>query len=423
MSQNKQSVCVLGLGYMGLPTASLLANNGFEVTGVDVNQEKVDSINRKEILFDEPGLKELVLKAIDSGNFKAQTKVSEADIFVIAVPTPFTEDKKADLTFVEAATKMIASVLKKGDLVILESTVSPGTCTKLMIPILEENGLKAAEDFLLSHCPERAIPGNTMYELVYNDRIIGGIDDASCQTTKEIYESFVRGQIYLTDTTTAETVKLMENTFRDVNIALANEFAQIAEEIGIDIWETIELANKHPRVNILKPGPGVGGHCIAIDPWFLTEASTKAVLIKAARNINDAMPSHVIELAKDVLKDINQPKVTILGMAYKANVDDARETPATEIINEAKKLGWQVAMTDPYVKTSEFPDLQDIDTAITDSDCVILVTNHDQFLEIDPSTVKGKMKTLNLIDTRNFLDQAKWKNAGFTVKILGNGKV
>lgn len=418
-----KKVCVLGLGYMGLPTASLLANNGFEVTGVDVNQKKVDSINRKEILFDEPGLKELVLKAIDSGNFKAQTGVSQADIFVIAVPTPFTEDKKADLTFVESATKMIATVLKKGDLVILESTVSPGTCTKLMIPILEENGLKAGEDFLLSHCPERAIPGNTMYELVNNDRIIGGISDASCQTTKEIYESFVKGKIYLTDTTTAETVKLMENTFRDVNIALANEFAQIAEEIGIDIWETIELANKHPRVNILKPGPGVGGHCIAIDPWFLTEASTKAVLIKAARNINDAMPSHVIELAKDALKGIDKPKVTILGVAYKANVDDARETPATEIINEAKNLGWQVAVTDPYVKTSEFPDLQDIDTAITDSDCIILVTNHDQFLEIDPSTVKSKMKTLNLIDTRNFLDQTKWQNAGFSVKILGNGKI
>lgn len=418
-----KKVCVLGLGYMGLPTASLLANNGFEVTGVDVNQEKVDSINRKEILFDEPGLKELVLKAIDSGNFKAQTGICEADIFVIAVPTPFTEDKKADLTFVESATKMIATVLKKGDLVILESTVSPGTCTKLMVPILEENGLKAGEDFLLSHCPERAIPGNTMYELVNNDRIIGGINAASCQTTKEIYESFVKGQIYLTDTTTAETVKLMENTFRDVNIALANEFAQIAEEIGIDIWETIKLANKHPRVNILKPGPGVGGHCIAIDPWFLTEASTKAVLIKAARNINDHMPSHVIELAKDVLKGIDKPKVTILGVAYKANVDDARETPATEIINEAKNLGWQVAITDPYVKTTEFPDLQDIDTAITDSDCVILVTNHDQFLEIDPSAITDKMKSLNLIDTRNFLDQAKWQNAGFTVKILGNGKI
>lgn len=419
----KQTVCVLGLGYMGLPTASLLANNNFEVTGVDVNEKKVNSINNREITFDEPGLKELVLKAIDSGSFKAQTNIAPADIFIIAVPTPFTEDKKADLSFVKMATEMIAGVIKKGNLVILESTVSPNTCTKIMVPILEKTGLKAGADFLLSHCPERAIPGNTMYELVHNDRIIGGIDTKSAQQTEKIYKTFVLGKIYLTDTTTAETVKLMENTFRDVNIALANEFAQIAEEIGIDSWEAIELANKHPRVNILKPGPGVGGHCIAIDPWFLTEASTKSNLIKTARNINDAMPSHVIELAKEMLKDKEKPKITILGVAYKANVDDARETPASEIIKEAENLGWEVAVTDPFVKNSEFTDLVSLEESLENSDCVILVTNHDKFLEINPTDIKNKMKTLNLIDTRNFLDHGEWKSAGFKIKVLGNGKV
>jgi UDP-N-acetyl-D-mannosaminuronic acid dehydrogenase len=215
----------------------------------------------------------------------------------------------------------------------------------------------------------------------------------------------------------------MENTFRDVNISLANEFAKIAEEVGINVWEAIDLANRHPRVNILKPGPGVGGHCIAIDPWFLTEGSEHARIIKVARNINDEMPSHVVDLAKEILKEIEKPKVTILGVAYKANVDDARETPAKEIIDEIKALGWVVAAVDPYVKNVGFTDLVPLEEGLAESDAVILVTNHDKFLEIDPKDIKSQMKTLNMLDTRNFLDYKKWQAAGFKVKVLGNGKI
>jgi len=317
---------------------------------------------------------------------------------------------------------MISEKLKKGDLVILESTVSPNTCIKLMQPILEKNGLKAGEDFYLSHCPERAIPGNTMYELVNNDRIIGGINQESAELTRDVYKTFVKGEIFLTDTTTAETVKLMENTFRDVNIALANEFAKISEEVGINIWETIDLANKHPRVNILKPGPGVGGHCIAIDPWFLTEASNQATLIKTARQINDKMPKHVVELIKEMVGDKQNPKVTILGVAYKANVDDARETPSKEIICEAENLGFEVIAVDPLVKIGEFPDLQPLEEAVKNSDCLVLVTNHDDFKKINPEEIKSQMASLNLVDTRNFLDKNTWEKAGFKVKVLGDGK-
>jgi UDP-N-acetyl-D-mannosaminuronic acid dehydrogenase len=215
----------------------------------------------------------------------------------------------------------------------------------------------------------------------------------------------------------------MENTFRDINIAMANEFAKIAEEIGINIWEAIDLANKHPRVNILKPGPGVGGHCIAIDPWFLTEETENAVIIKTARNINDSMPSHVIDLVKSMVTSIENPKITVLGVAYKANVDDARETPASEIIKEARELGWTVSVVDPYVKQAEFPELVSIEKGLTDSDCMVLVTNHDKFKEIEPENIKSLMKTRNLVDTRSFLDHDKYENAGFKVKILGNGKI
>lgn len=418
-----KKICVLGLGYMGLPTASLLATNGYSVVGVDVNEKKVKAINDREIPFDEPGLKELVLKAIDTGKFNAQTEVPESDVFIIAVPTPITARKKADLSYVESATEMIYPKLKKGNLVILESTVSPNTCTKLMIPILEKSKLKASKDFMLSHCPERAIPGNTMHELVFNDRIIGGIDEKSKKATAAIYSSFVKGKIFLTDTTTAETVKLMENTFRDINIALANEFAKIAEEIGINIWEAINLANRHPRVNILQPGPGVGGHCIAIDPWFLTEHSDNALIIKTARNINDSMPEHVIGLAKKMLNGIEQPKITILGVAYKPDVDDARETPAKHIIESAKKLGWQVTAHDPHVKSKDFSGLSGLDPALEGSDCVILVTNHEYYRKLKPIEVKTKMRIARLIDTRNYLNHKLWENAGFDVKVLGKAKI
>ncbi|MCX6666451.1 MAG: nucleotide sugar dehydrogenase [Euryarchaeota archaeon] len=406
-------LCVLGLGYIGLPTALLLSQK-HQVVGVDINQKIVNTLNSGKLPFNEPGLDELLTRA--HGNFSAAQKVVEADVFIIAVPTPLEGSMKiADLKYVRSAAEMISLHLKDDNLVILESTVPPGTSERLVIPILRRSGLKT---FYFSHCPERAIPGNTIFEIVNNDRIIGGIDKTSNERTKAIYASFVKGNIYLTDAKTAEFVKLMENTFRDVNIALANEFAQIAEESNVDVWAAIELANKHPRVKILKPGPGVGGHCIAIDPWFLTENSTKFKIIPIARQINDSMPNNVLLLVRKLLKELKEPTIAVLGVAYKGDIGDARETPAMKFIKLAENEGFVVKVHDPYVKEFDYKILGAED-AVKDSDCIILITDHNVFKEIDPVKMAKLVRKKNLVDTRNILDHEKWRKAGFTVEVLG----
>lgn len=406
-------ICVLGLGYIGLPTALLLAQK-HEVVGVDINERIVATLNKGSLPFEEPGLNALMKKS--QKNFTAKRIVEPADVFLIAVPTPLEESMKiAGLKAVRSAAEMIARCLKNGNLVILESTVPPGTSERLVIPILKRYGV---QQLYFSHCPERAIPGKTLEEMVKNDRIIGGIDSTSSERTQEIYRTFVKGNIYLTDVKTAEFVKLMENTFRDVNIALANEFAQIAEEIKIDIWEARELANKHPRVNILKPGPGVGGHCIAIDPWFLTENSTKFKLIPLARQINDSMPNIILLMVRDVVKGIKEPTITVFGVAYKGDVDDARETPAMKFIKLTENEGFTVKVHDPYVKEFEYKILG-IEDAVKNSDCIVLITDHKVFKDVDPVKIGNLMRTKNLVDTRNILDHEKWKKAGFTVEVLG----
>ena len=426
-----RKICVVGLGYIGLPTALLFAVSGYEVVGVDIKRSITEKVNRKVMPFDEKGLQELLIKAIDSHRFRASTTPEKADVFIIAVPTPF--DKKnrmADLSYVIEATKSIASLLEKGNLVIIESTVPPGVCEKCIIPILEENcntgkvGLKAKEDFFVAHCPERAIPGNTLYEMMNNDRIIGGIDEKSSELARELYESFVTGNIYVTSIRTAEMAKLMENTYRDINIALANEFAQIAEEAGIDVWEAIELANKHPRVNILKPGPGVGGHCIAVDPWFLTEDSTKSRIISLAREINDGMPVYVLHILKDMLNKLKKENltitITIFGVTYKGNVSDTRETPALKFIRLAEKEGYKVKIYDPHVKDGDFEyPILPLEDAVQDSDCIVVIADHSEFKSLSPDEIGKLMRTRKIFDTRNCLDREKWKEAGFEVKILG----
>ena len=409
--------CVLGLGYIGLPTAVLFATHGHEVVGVDINKKVVEKLNKGEAPFFESGLNELLNKT--NGNFIAKSKVERADVFLISVPTPLEKDVMvADLKYVRLAAEMIYPNLNQGNLVVLESTVPPGTCEKLLIPILEKSGLNLG-DFNVSHCPERAIPRQTLHEMVNNDRIIGGCGKKSAELTKSIYTSFVKGKIYLTDTRTAEFVKLMENTSRDVSIALANEFAQISEECGINIWEAIELANKHPRVDILKPGPGVGGHCIAVDPWFLKENSSKFKIISLARDINDSMPNYILQLIKPLLKDIRNPTITIFGVAYKGNVDDTRETPATKLVKLAENEGYNIKCHDPLVKDFEY-EIYNLDESIKDSDCIVLVVDHDVFRNIVPS--KLKMRNKNFVDSRNFLNSEEWKQAGFNVITLGNGK-
>jgi UDP-N-acetyl-D-mannosaminuronic acid dehydrogenase len=406
-------VCVLGLGYIGLPTALLLAQK-YQVVGVDVNQIIIDELKSGKLPFDEPGLEELMKNT--KKNFTVSEKVEEADVFLIAVPTPLEGSMKiSDLKHVKSAAEMILPYLKNENLVILESTVPPGTSERLIIPILKRNGVKK---FYLSHCPERAIPGKTIYEMVHNDRIIGGVDKISSEKTKQLYSSFVKGNIYLTDVKTAEFVKLMENTFRDVNIALANEFAQIAEESKINVWGAIELANKHPRVKILKPGPGVGGHCIAIDPWFLTENSTKFRIIPIARQINDSMPNNVLQIVRKILKGTKEATITVFGVAYKGNVDDARETPASKFIKLAENEGFNVKVHDPYVKEFRYRILN-MDDSVKNSDCIVLITDHDVFKDIDPVKIAKIMRKKNLVDTRNILDHEKWAKAGFTVEVLG----
>lgn len=409
-------ICVIGLGYIGLPTALLLSEK-HDVFGCDINENVVDLINKKVPPFIENGLESLLVES----NIKAFTHPVESDVFIICVPTPFDKEvKMADLRFVKSATESVVPYLKKGALLIIESTITPGTSEKIVIPIMEKSGLKVGEDVFLSHCPERAIPGKTFEEMVNNDRIVGGICDNSTEITVGVYESFVKGKIYKTNAKTAEFVKLMENTFRDVNIALANEFAILSEEVGINALEAIGLANKHPRVNILNPGPGVGGHCIAVDPWFLTENTINSKIINTAREINEAMPSYVLSRAKKIIveQSIKNPTVTIFGAAYKANIDDTRETPALKLIKLCEKEGWNIKVYDPLVSKFEYP-LLSLEEAVTDSDLIIVEVGHDEFKELDYKRIGNLMRHKNVIDTSDVIDSTIFTVNEFSVRKLG----
>lgn len=410
-------ICVVGLGYIGLPTALLLSLD-HEVFGCDINEDTVNNINNKNPPFIEDGLEELLKES----NIRAFTHPVEADTFIICVPTPFDKEvKMADFRYVKAAAESIALYLKKSDLVIIESTITPGTCENIIVPILEKSHLCVGRDIYLSHCPERAIPGNTFKEMINNDRIVGGIDEKSSDLTVNIYQSFVKGNLYKTNIRTAEFVKLMENTFRDVNIALANEFVILSEEVGINGLKAIQLANKHPRVNILKPGSGVGGHCIAVDPWFLTENTINARLINTARSINEGMPSYILSKAKRMMdeQNIKTPTVTIFGVAYKANIDDTRETPALKLIKLCEKNGWNVKIYDPLVKEFGYP-LLPLEDAVQGSDLIIVEIGHDAFKEIDADFLSNLVRNKNIIDTADILDIQNYTKYGFNINILGS---
>ncbi|MCD6232862.1 nucleotide sugar dehydrogenase [bacterium] len=414
MAKNK-TICVLGLGYIGLPTACFLASSGYKVIGVDLDKKKINKLKNKQLPFEEPGLQKIFQKAFKNTNFSVE--IQPADVFIIAVPTPITNNKKADLRFVKQAAGDISRVLKNGNLVIIESTIPPGTAERVVLPILKKKDKNL--QVYLSHAPERAIPGRTIKEMAENDRIIGGIDNKSAELTKLIYSSFVKGKIYLTNATTAEFVKLIENSFRDINIAFANELAKLCDNIHINVWEAIKLANLHPRVNIHLPGPGVGGHCLAIDPWFLIKRGVNGTkFIKLARNINDSMPDYVVGRVAEMLKEIKKPTVTILGVAYKADVDDWRETPALKIIKLAKKKGWQVEIHDPYVNDFPYKIEKDFKKTTKGSDCIVLITDHDFYKTINPLEIKN-MREKNIFDARNSINEQKWQKAGFKTKILG----
>jgi UDP-N-acetyl-D-mannosaminuronic acid dehydrogenase len=414
-----KKICILGLGYIGLPTASMFATQGYEVIGVDLNEDIIKSMKNGNIHIDEPGLEIMALAALKSNKLKVQLKPENADVYIICVPTPIDiENKKANLSYVKSAAESLVPFLKKDMLVILESTVPPKTTENVLIPILEESGLVAGDEFYVAYCPERVLPGKILTELVKNDRIIGGFNKRSALMAKELYRTFVEGDIPITDCTTAEMVKLMENTYRDVNIALANEFMKVSEVIGINVWDAITFANKHPRIFIHKPGPGVGGHCIAVDPWFIIDTDRENTeLIQTARKVNDGIPEFIVNLVEKELHGLNEPVITVFGVAYKGNVGDTRESPAINIITKLKEKGNTIRIYDPLVKSFQY-ELSSLNESVEGSDCILVLADHDVFNELDLKQIFSKMRTRNVIDTRNSLSKT-WEENGFCTRTLG----
>lgn len=419
-----KSLCVVGLGYIGLPTAVMFANHGVKVHGVDVNAAAVKSIQEKKLHIEENGLQERLNKAVDSGFLTASTTPQEADVFIVAVPSPINSNNTANLEYVREATKSIVPYVRKGNLVILESTVPPKTVENIMLPELVKTGLEIGTDIFVAHSPERVIPGRIFEELEKNDRIVGGVNQQSAEMTKELYQTFVKGTIHLTDATTAELVKVMENTYRDVNIAFANELAKMADILDVNIWEAIKFANFHPRVNVHFPGPGVGGHCIAVDPWFLVElGGEQAQIINMSRNTNDSMPKFTAQKAQSFLNKakIAGGKVAVFGLAFKGNVDDMRESPSTIVISQLQGLGLEVVSYDPHIKENKHvTQTQNLEEAVKDADLLLFLVDHNEFKTLDPQSLQTKAKIV--FDTKNCLSREQWQQAGFEFHLLGDAK-
>ncbi len=382
-----EKICVMGLGYIGLPTASLLANRGYRVHGVDVVQETVDIINAGKIHIVEPDLDTFVQSAVNSGNLVADVMPTEADIFIIAVPTPFKDNHVPNVDYIVSATKSIAPYVKEGNIVILESTSPVGT-TDLMEKTLRDEGVDTSV-IHFAHCPERVLPGKIMHELVHNDRIVGGTTKEATEATVEFYKSFVKGEVLQTDARTAEMAKLTENSFRDVNIAFANELSMLSDKFGIDVWELIELANRHPRVNILQPGCGVGGHCIAVDPWFIVDAAKgDAKIIKTAREVNDYKSEWVVEKIKNAalkfeIKEKRKAKVACMGLAFKPDIDDLRESPALYITKRLIGESVNVLAVEPNIKSHPEFEIIDYQQAIDDADIIVFLVGHKEFKSVE----------------------------------------
>ncbi len=409
----KPQVCVVGLGYIGLPTAAIIARSGCPVLGLDVTQHVVDTINRGEIHIEEVDLDGLVQGVVQRGLLRASTQIEPADVFVIAVPTPFAKDghHTPDVSYVQAAASEVAGVLKPGDVVILESTSPVGTTDAMrdlmagLRPDLKFPGLtRETPDVSIAYCPERVLPGRILEELTNNDRSIGGITPRCARKALAFYKRFVRGTCITTDARSAEMTKLVENAYRDVNIAFANELSIVADRMGLDVWEVIRLANRHPRVNILQPGPGVGGHCIAVDPWFIVaSAPDDTPLIRTARGVNDQKMHHVIARATELIEAQPNARIACLGLAFKANIDDFRESPARFVAARiARKYGNRVSIVEPYANALpvEFTDtgasLIDLDDALETCDLLVVLVDHDVFKVVPLAERSGKV----VYDTR-----------------------
>jgi len=410
-----EKIAVVGLGYIGLPTATVIASQGVKVVGVDVNQHAVDTINQGKIHIVEPDLAGLVNIVVQKGSLVARTAPEPADAYLIAVPTPFKEGHKPDLSYIEAVAKSIAPHLRSGNLIILESTSPVGATEQLAgwlashrpdLTFPQHAGEQA--DIQLAYCPERVLPGHVLRELVENDRIVGGMTQRAAKMAADLYGIFVRGDCVLTDCRTAEMTKLTENSFRDVNIAFANELSLICHELNIDVWELIRLANHHPRVNILQPGPGVGGHCIAVDPWFIVDSAPETSnIIRTARLVNDGKPHFVLGRIQEAARRLDNPVIACLGLAFKADIDDLRESPAVEITNSLQAMGiGRVLAVEPNI--SELPasmigrvELTSLEEAMEQADIFVILVDHKQFLHFDWSGVDKNA----VIDTRGVLNR------------------
>ena len=390
---NPQKTVMIGLGYIGLPTAAVMASNGINVIGVDVSEKVVETINQGRIHIVEPSLDELVHKVVQDGYLKATSKPVAADVFLIAVPTPFKGEYIPDLSYVESAIKSLIPFLEKGNLVIIESTSPVGT-TKKMQHIINQERPDLEGEFYMAYCPERVLPGNVIYELEHNDRAIGGINETSTKKAQAFYSLFVKGELHATNAQTAEMTKLVENASRDVQIAFANELSMIADKADINVWELINLANKHPRVNILQPGTGVGGHCIAVDPWFIvSEFPKEARIIRTAREINNYKTEWVIEKIKNAalkfeLENNKKPKIACMGLAFKPNIDDLRESPALYVTQSLINQGYKVLPVEPNIETHEHLSIYSIDEIIKQADIIVYLVAHKEFgLTVDNSNI------------------------------------
>lgn len=394
-------VCIIGQGYIGLPTAALFTRNHCEVVGVDINEEIVNNLNQGIVHIEEPGISEIIKNAVKNNVYCASLTPQKADAFIITVPTPYIiENYSCDLSYVINACKSILPYLEEGNTVIIESTIAPMSTDETIKPIFEKAGFTIGKDLYLAHCPERVLPGKILKELVHNDRIIGGITPECSKKASEVYGQFVEGNIMLTEAKTAELSKCMENTFRDVNIALANELAKICAEIGVNALDVIKMANKHPRVNLHFPGPGVGGHCLAIDPYFIyAKAPETAKIIKLARDTNNSMPDFVCE---NVKKIISKGKIAIFGVSYKGNTGDDRESPAYEIIAKLKQDGFDISIHDPHIKNENYVSF---DEATEDADLILILCDHDEFKYLNYNLIAKNMKKAIIFDTKNIINE------------------
>ncbi|QCT74487.1 nucleotide sugar dehydrogenase [Macrococcoides canis] len=396
----------VGLGYIGLPTSIMFAKHGVDVVGVDIKQEAVDKLNNGQIHIEEPGLQEALEEVLASGKFKASTTPEQADVYIIAVPTPNNNDqfKSCDISIVMSAVESVLPLIRKGDTIIVESTIAPRTMDDFVKPLVESEGFVIGEDVYLVHCPERVLPGQIMHELVFNNRIIGGVTPQCIEAGKRVYGTFVQGEMIETNAKTAEMSKLMENTYRDVNIALANELTKICNELDINALDVIEMANKHPRVNIHLPGPGVGGHCLAVDPYFIiAKDPINSQMIQSARSINNSMPHYVVSTTKKILRSVDGNKVTVFGLTYKGDVDDIRESPAFDIYEMLKnESNLDVVAYDPHVKLSWVET--DLNAAVKDSSLVLVLSDHSEFKQMNDNDFV-LMKDKVIFDTKNVMQQ------------------